>query len=155
MKEVTKERTNVEKYTVYQAVDGTEFNTREECQAYDDSAKGVLRGKLKELIVNGKYNGWDLMGGDEDNAIIAVKVPTEADIDIVLQNYYLDQPWILDYCHEASRSKLILAVNQAYREQDVILFGINCEDDLYFIDTRNNIIDRLNKLDKKEVENAE
>ena len=155
MKEVTKERTKVEKYIVYQAVDGTEFNTREDCQAYDDSAKGVLRGKLKELIVNGKYNGWDLMGGNEDNAIIAVKVSTEADIDIVLQNYYLDQPWILDDCHKASRSELILAVNQAYREQDVILFGINCDNDLYFIDTRNNIIDRLNKLDKKEVENAE
>ena len=155
MKEVTKERTKVEKYVVYQAVDGTEFSTREECQAYDDSAKGVLRGKLKELIVNDKYNGWDLMGGNEDNTVIAVKVPTEADIDIVLQNYYLDNPWILDDCHKASRSELILAVNQAYREQDVILFGINCEDDLYFIDTRNNIIDRLNKLDKKEVENAE
>ena len=155
MKEVTKERTKVEKYTVYEAVDGTEFNTREECQEYDNSAKGVLRGKLKNLIVNDKYNGWDLMGGNEDNAIIAVKVPTEADIDIVLQNYYLDNPWILQDGREELRNELILAVNQAYREQDVILFGINCDADLYCIDTRKNIIDRLNKLDKKEVDNVE
>ena len=155
MKEVTKERTKVEKYTVYEAVDGTEFNTREECQEYDNSAKGVLRGKLKDLIVNDKYNGWDLMGGNEDNAIIAVKVPTEADIDIVLQNYYLDNPWILQDGREEFRNELILAVNQAYREQDVILFGINCDADLYCIDTRKNIIDRLNKLDKKEVDNVE
>ena len=153
MKEVTKER--VQKYTVYQAVDGTEFNTREECQEYDNSAKGVLRGKLKDLIVNDKYNGWDLMGGNEDNAIIAVKVPTEADIDIVLQNYYLDNPWILQDGREEFRNELILTVNQAYREQDVILFGINCDADLYCIDTRKNIIDRLNKLDRKEVDNAE
>lgn len=155
MKEITKERTKVEKYTVYEAVDGTEFNTREECQAYDDSAKGVLRGKLKELIVNDKYNGWDLMGGNEDNTIIAVKVPTESDIDIVLQNYYLDNPWILDDFHKVPRSELILSVNQTYREQDVIIFGLNCDGHLYLIDTRNNIIDRLNKLDKEEVENAE
>jgi hypothetical protein len=153
MKEITKER--VQKYTVYQAVDGTEFNTVEECQKYDNSAKGVLRGKLKDLIVNDKYNGWDLMGGDEEHAIIAVKVPTEADIDVVLQNYYIDNPWILQDGREEFRNELILAVNQAYREQDVVLFGINCDADLYCIDTRKNIIDRLNKLDRKEADNVE
>lgn len=154
MKEVTKERTKVEKYTVYEAVDGTQFDFKEDCEKYDNSAKGVLRGKLKALIINDEYNGWDLMGGIEDNTIIAVKVPTEKDIDIVLQNYYLDQPWILRVENLERKARLILAVSQAYREQDVILFGINCDDDLYFIDTRNNIIDRLNKLDKKEKENG-
>lgn len=154
MKEITKERTKVEKYVVYQAVDGTEFNSMKECEQYDNSAKGVLRGKLKVLTVNDEYNGWDLMGGNEDNAIIAVKVPTEADIDIVLQNYYLDQPWILRDGNQDSKAKIILAVNQAYREQDVILFGINCDDELYFIDTRHNMVDRLNNLDKKEAENG-
>jgi hypothetical protein len=154
MKEITKERTKVEKYIVYEAIDGTQFDFKEDCEAYDNSAKGVLRGKLKGLIVNDEYNGWDLMGGIEDNTIIAVKVPTEKDIDIVLQNCYLDQPWILRVENLERKARLILAVSQAYREQDVILFGINCDDDLYFIDTRNNIIDRLNKLDKKEKENG-
>jgi len=152
MKEVTKERTKVEKYTVYEAVDGTEFNTREDCQAYDDSAKGVLRGKLKSLIVNDEWNGWDLMGGNEDNQVIAVAVPHEPDIDIIIQNYYCDHPWILQDSNVARKEKLVAAVNQAYKDQDIILFGINCDDNLYLIDTRNNIIDRLNKLDKKEIE---
>ena len=154
MKEVIKERTNVEKYTVYEAVDGTQFTRKEDCEKYDNSAKGVLRGKLKALIVNDEYTGWDLMGGNDDSTIIAVKVPTEADIDIVLQNYYFDQPWILNDGNQNSKAKIVLAVNQAYREQDVLLFGFNCDDELYFIDTRNNIIDRLNKLDKKEEENG-
>ena len=151
MKEITKERTITEKYTVYQAVDGTEFNSKEDCEAYDNSAKGVLRGKLKALTVNDEYNGWDLMGGNEDNPIIAVKVPTEEDIDIVLQNYYLDQPWILNNS-PVHLEKVKNAVNQAYKEGDIVLFGINCDDELYFIDTRNNIINRLNNLDKKEEE---
>ena len=149
MKEITKEHTKVEKYVVYQAVDGTEFNSKEDCEAYDNSAKGVLRGKLKALTVNDEYNGWDLMGGNEDNPIIAVKVPTEEDIDIVLQNYYLDQPWILNNS-PVHLEKVKNAVNQAYKEGDIVLFGINCDDELYFIDTRNNIINRLNNLDKKE-----
>lgn len=149
MKEVIKER--VQKYTVYEAVDGTQFTFKEDCEKYDNSAKGVLRGKLKALIVNDEYTGWDLMGGNDDNTIIAVKIPTEADIDIVLQNYYFDQPWILNDGNQNSKAKIVLAVNQAYREQDVILFGFNCDDDdLYFIDTRHNIVNRLNNLDKKE-----
>lgn len=149
MKEITKEHTKVEKYTVYEAVDGTEFNTREECQEYDNSAKGVLRGRLKELIVNDKYDGWELMGGNEDNTILAISVPSRAAVDIILQNYYLDQPWVLKN-DTVYLEKLKNAVNQAYREGDVVLFGLNCDDSLYFIDTRNNIIDRLNNLDKKE-----
>ena len=150
MKEITKEHTKVEKYIVYQAIDGTEFNTPEECRLYEGSAKSVLRGKLKALTVNDEYSGWDLMGGDDDHTIIAVKVPAEEDIDIVLQNYYIDNPWIFQDSREEFRSKFILAVNQAYREQDVILFGLNCDDELYFIDTRHNIVNRLNNLDKKE-----
>ena len=149
MKAITKECTKVEKYTIYEAVDGTQFDSKEECEQYDNSARGVLRGKLKVLTVNDTYNGWDLMGGNEDNAIIAVKVPTEADIDIVLQNYYLDQPWVLNNS-PVRLEKVKNAVNQAYKEGDIVLFGINCDDELYFIDTRNNIINRLNKLDKKE-----
>jgi hypothetical protein len=38
MKEVIKERTKVEKYIVYEAVDGTEFDFKEDCESYDNSA---------------------------------------------------------------------------------------------------------------------
>ena len=154
MKEIIREHTHIEKYTVYQAVDGTEFREKEECIKYDNSARGILRGSLKPLIVNDKWNGWDLMGGNEDNQVIAVKVPYESSIDIVLQNYYLDHPWILQETHTSMKEKLVNAVNQAYKEQDVVLFGINCDDELYLIDTRYNIIDRLNKLDKEEVKDV-
>jgi hypothetical protein len=150
MKEIIKERTKVEKYTVYQAVDGTEFDFKEDCERYDNSAQGVLRGKLKSLIVNDEWNGWDLMGGNEDNQVIAVAVPHESDIDIILQNYYCDHPWILQDSNVAMKEKLVAAVNQAYKDQDVILFGINCDGDYYFINSRQNIIDNLNVL-KQEI----
>ena len=148
MKEITKEHKTT--YTVYQAVDGTEFNTKEECEQYENSARGVLRGKLKSLTVNDIWNGWDLMGGNDDHQIIAVKVPDDHSIDIILQNYYLDQPWILRESNICRRENFVNVVHQAYKEQDVVLFGINCEGELYFIDTRNNIINRLNALDKGE-----
>lgn len=148
MKEITKEIQKIEKCTVWEAVDGTTFNSREECKKYEESAQGVLRGKLKEFIVNDKYDGWDLMGGFEDHTILAIKVPTEEAKDIILQAYYLDQPWVLT-ADTAHKAKAILLIDQAYREQDLILFGLNCDGDLYLIDTRMNIINRLDNLDKE------
>ena len=150
MKEIIKERTKVEKYTVYQAVDGTEFNNLEECANYEASAKGVLRGRLKEFIVNDSYNCWDLMGGNEDNACLAIAVPTEEAKCLILHNYYLDQPWILKSSNPAHKERVDNAVQQAFENNDIILFGLNCDDDLYLIDTRMNIINRLNNIDKKE-----
>ena len=148
MKEITKEK--VQKYTVYQAVDGTEFNDIKECKQYEESALGVLRGKLKPLIVNDQYDCWALLGGNEDNKCLAIKMSTEQDVDTVLQNYYLDAPWILKDLHKDVREKLVRCLNQAYAEKDIVLFGLNCDDRLYFIDTRNNIMSRLNSLDEKE-----
>lgn len=150
MKEIIKERTSVEKYTVYEAVDGTQFDYREDCEKYENSAKGVLRGKLSRLIVNDQYGEYSLFKcGCYDGTIIAVKLPTEADVDIVLQAYYLDNPYILTENNNACRTYLIDTLLQAYKEKDIVLFGFNCNDGLYLIDSRSNIIKRLVELTKK------
>lgn len=150
MKKVIKERTKVEEYVMYQATDGIEFNTQEECASYEASAKGVLRGRLKEFIVNDKYDCWDLMGGNENDTCLAVAVPTEEAKYVILQNYYLDQSWILESNNPSYKEKIDNAVQQAFENNDIVLFGLNCDGDLYLIDTRMNIINRLNNLDKKD-----
>ena len=53
MKEVTKEK--VQKYTVYEALDGTEFHDKAECEKYEESAKGVVKARIAKLTV-GKAN---------------------------------------------------------------------------------------------------
>jgi len=150
MKEVIKERTKVEEYVMYQATDGTEFNTQEDCASYEASAKGVLRGRLKEFIVNDRYNCWDLLGGDEEHQCLAIAVPTEEAKYVILQNYYLDQAWILKPDNSRYKERVDNAVQKAYENNDIILFGLNCDDNLYLIDTRMSIIDRLTNLDKKD-----
>ena len=150
MKELTKERTITQKYTVYQAVDGTEFNSREECEKYDNSAKGVLRGRLKEFVVTDKYDCRELFRGYEDNKCLALAVPTEEAIYVILHAYFLDRPWILEERNAESKERVEKAVRQAYENNDIVLFGLNCGDEMYFIDTRMNIINRLNSLDKNE-----
>lgn len=145
MKEKTKEikREIVETYTYYEATDGTIFDCDEECRKYENSALGVLRGRVSKLIVGEKTNAWDLMGGYEDNVVVAVAVPKEEDVNTILQMLYLQSP----YLNESRQKEIEAIVSKACEEKDIILFGINCEDEYYFINSRNNIINNLKSLD--------
>ena len=146
MKEIVKERTNVEKYKVYQATDGTEFMNYEECRIYENSALGVVRGNVAKLIVGRTNDAWELMGGNDDNSVIAIKMNCAADVDLVKQLFLLEHP----YYNETERKKLkqekFDIIDNAYNNGDVVLFGINCDGDYYFINSRQNIINNLNNL---------
>jgi hypothetical protein len=45
-------------------------------------------------------------------------------------------------------------MDYAYKQKDALIFGITCEGDYYFINSRQNIVNNLLNLDKKE-ENEE
>ena len=150
MKEITKERTKVEKYTVYQASDGAEFINYEECKKYEDSALGVVRGNVAKLIVGRTDSAWELMGGNDDNSVIAVKMNCVADVDLVKQLFLLEHPYYDSDERKEAKQKKFDIIEDAYNNNDVVLFGINCDGDYYFINSRLNIISNLNSLDKKE-----
>ena len=150
MKEVIKERTNVEKYKVYQASDGTEFMNYEECRKYEDSALGVVRGNVAKLIVGRTDDAWELMGGNDDNSVIAIKMNYAADVDLVKQLFLLEHPYYNETERKELKQKKFDIIEDAYNNNDVVLFGINCDGDYYFINSRLNIISNLNSLDKKE-----
>ena len=42
---------NITKVTKYEAIDGTLFSSKEECVKYEETAKCVLLGKYKRLVV--------------------------------------------------------------------------------------------------------
>lgn len=155
MKEKIKEvkREIVESYTYYEATDGTVFDSREECGKYESSALGVLRGRVSKLIVSEKTNAWDLMGGYDDNVVVAVAMSKEEDINTVLQMLYLESPHLISGGYESRRKEIEATVLKAYEEKDVILLGLNCENEYYFINSRNNIINKLMSLDKNVTKN--
>ena len=152
MKEITKERTITEKYTLYEAFDGQEFTDRKECQKYEESALGVARGKVQNLFVSTGNDAWTLMGGCDDNEVVAVKLENSTDIDTFLQWLYLECPWYLDDLRRERKAEVESIVRIAFDRKDVILMGRNCDGDYYFINSRQNIIDNLMALDKKEEE---
>ena len=149
MKEIVKEHTNVEKYKVYQASDGTEFINYEECRKYEDSALGVVRGNVAKLIVGRSDDAWELMGGNDDNSVIAIKMNCAADVDLMKQLFLLEHPYYNEDERKELKQKKFDIIDSAYNNGDAVLFGINCEGNYYFINSRQNIIDNLNNLTEK------
>ena len=151
MKEIRNEIIKKEYTYKYESFDGIEFNTEEECEKYENSAEGVLKLKFQDLIVD-KQNAWDLMKGYDDNDVIGLKLAKEEDKDTVLQLYLLQNPQLLD---EDERSKNWLKeyrsyINKAYEDNDLLLMGINCDGDYYFIGTRNMIVEKLKNFGEAE-----
>lgn len=150
MKEITKERTYTEEYTLYEAFDGQEFTDKMECQKYEESALGVARGKVQNLFINKGKDAWTLMGGCDDHEVVTVKFNNVTDKDTFLQWLYLECPWYLNDSHKERKAEVEAIVRIAFEIKDVILLGKNCDGDYYFINSRQNIIDNLIDLDKKE-----
>jgi hypothetical protein len=141
MKEVTKEK--IQKYTMYEALDGTEFHDKAECQKYEESAKGVIRARIAKLIV-GRGNEWELLAGSDDHEVIGIKMKTGRDLEYVKQFLLMECSWY--------NNEIFDIIEKAYDNDDIVLFGISVDGDYYWINSRQNIIDNLLNLGKKKEE---
>lgn len=153
MKEVIKERTKVEKYIVYESVDGIEFYTEEECAIYEASAKGVIISKIAKMM-RGTGNAWDILGGCDDHKVVAIKMNSPEDLDAVKQFFLLENPYYNKESNKELKEAKFNIMDYAYKQNDALIFGITCEGDYYFINSRQNIINNLMALDKKEEEDV-
>lgn len=153
MKTIQKEVKRIEHVTMYQAPDGTEFNSADECLKYENSAKGVMRSRISDLIVydsrNTSEDAWSILGGMDDNDIIGVKMNTMDDFNTVCQFFLLESPWYNGEERKEQRNAKIKIIKEAFCVGDIVLFGITCDDDCYIINSRMGIINTLNSLEDK------
>lgn len=126
MKEVTKEKKST--YTVYQATDGTEFNSKEECLKYEDTVKCMLLTKYKPLVKrsDSEYNIFNT-GSDEYMIDILHPLATKPDIDILIQLCRLYNSNRKDDYYDNIRNKL----KECLKTKDIILIGRGTEYDRY------------------------
>lgn len=144
MKEITKEKKST--YTVYQAIDGTEFNSKEECQKYEDTAKCLLLTKYKPLVKR-TASEYDIFstGNDEYMIDILQYLSSESDIDILIQldRLYCGDRKLNDDFYDNMRSKL----EKCLKNRDVILIGRGTEydgyDNFYVLATLQEITDNI------------
>lgn len=146
MKEIKKEIVRKEYTYKYEAFDGTQFSLKEECEKYEKSAEGVLKFKFQKLIVD-KANAWDLMRGYDDSDVIGIKLAKKEDKDTVLQLFLFMYPYYAkDDLNDALKKWLEQYksyIDEAFENKDILLMGINCEGEYYFIGTKNGIMKNL------------
>ena len=147
MKQISKEKTTT--YSVYVATDGTEFDNAEECLQYEKSALGMLNAKLKKYIV-WEGNEYDLWRNDTEYNTIAVELKTQEAVDTLLHIYYLQHSYLLLDEHKNRREVFEALVDETFKNKDLLILGINCDNEYYYIDSRNNVVNRLLNLDKKD-----
>lgn len=150
MKEIQKTKEHIEYITIYQANDGTEFTNKEECEKYENSAHAVVRTKFLKLVIDKKteYNLFN--AGNDEDIVYLVKLNSQEDADAVLQLYYLDNPYVLrdEETPRKCKERAYTLVTTALKEHDVLYVGENYDGEIYLIDTRANIINRLLEADK-------
>jgi hypothetical protein len=85
MKKVVKEekREYIEHITIYVANDGTEFTCEAECHQYEESALGVLYGKLKEITIAEEVS-YEADDGS-DNLYNCIVPQTQEHLDVMNQ----------------------------------------------------------------------
>lgn len=135
-------------YTVYQAIDGTEFNSKEECQKYEDTAKCFLLTKYKPLVKR-TVSEYDIFntGSDEYMIDILQYLSSESDIDILIQlnRLYYSGRKLDDDFYNNMRSKL----EKCLKNRDIVLVGRGTEydgyDNFYILATLQEITDNITK----------
>ena len=149
MKEVLKERTVYDTY--YEAVDGTSFRSKEECEKYEESANGVLRSKFKNSIIKEGTEYSIFSVGSDESIVYAVKIETNADADTVKQLWIMSHTYIANterytkYLEEA-----FAKIDEAHTKGDILFVGEDCEGGIYIIDTRAHFMENIQNVGKEQ-----
>lgn len=145
MKEVEFKKETIEYIKKYVAYDEEVFDSKEECQKYENSAECILKYRFKQHVINNTFNEWSLLStGDSGYLIDIVEIPDDDAVKDIVQYYSFCHSYMTEECLEKFTSK----VKKAYNEQDLLIFGYNYDNELYFIDSRNNIVSRLNNISR-------
>lgn len=144
MKEIQKEIS--QHVTVYEAIDGTEFTSKEQCKKYEESAKCVLMAKYNKLILKSDTM-WNFFNvGSDEETVDIVKLNGLPDIDVILKLIALNSPvQAASHPEWLQEKEDILA--RAIKEDSPVVIGRGYEGDCFYIYfTIFDLIKKLNSL---------
>lgn len=134
MKEIVKEVTRTEKITEYEAIDGTVFESCDECKKYDESARAVLMSKYKKLVIK-TQNEYDTFFycGCEDNEVDIIRIKTKEDADLLKQIYFFINPYKKKGELDGYTIMEFEAIDRALKENDVLFIGRGYDDESFWV----------------------
>lgn len=141
---MVEKQTVIESYkTIYEAIDGTEFMSKDECRKYEESAQCVLMAKYNKLVTKSDTE-WELFGVGSDESIVdVVRLNGEQDVDVILQLIALENPTISSKQPEWLIEK-DKRLTTALKEDSPVFIGRGYEQDCFYLCT--TVCEMVSKL---------
>lgn len=150
MTERKEELKRIETIIHYVATDGTEFQDKEECEKYEQSAKCALKSNFNKLVIkSGTEQEFFTVGEDCDAVVYAVKMKTAEDVLTVKQLWAIDHPYVYkdDYTVKEEYkdwvNKAFGLIDKAYEDDDILFVEESYDEGIYILNTRNNVYLKL------------
>lgn len=121
------EKRNAES-TVYVAVDGTEFSSKNDCIAYEKTLECVLKSKINIHIVN----EWNLCYGDEEH-----------DVEVITGNSDDVKIYVAHKLSFYGNEQEIINTIKSIKHDSVTLLFKNCEDFAFKAITLDDFIENI------------
>ena len=142
MKKVTE--TKVINRSMFEAIDGTRFESQTECERYEKTAFCVLNQKYKNYVVyhGSEYDIWRI--GSEEYELDLVVVPTPEAIEHILQMYVYYEPNL----SEQKYSEIKELIQSAYSNETTLIIDRGYNGNECFYIGKFTMQDRINHLKK-------
>lgn len=110
--------------TVYEAVDGTQFNSADECKKYEQSAAGIIHARFNSLEKQ-KIDSEEIAMGLTDCTAYIIKPKLKSDVTTIAQ-YISFKSGISE--------QVIAMIQKAYEECKHLVILSNCNNDYIWIE---------------------
>ena len=134
----------------YEAIDGTTFKDKAECEKYDNTAEAVLRQRYQPLVLK-TISEWDLFKcGSEECYYDLVMVNNVNDVENILKLMLFHHSYLTTESNKNKLAEIEKLCTQAMREGDIILISKGYENDSFWVsDTWNNRFNHIsNEISK-------
>ena len=136
------------KYTVdvYEAIDGTRFSDKTECEIYEKSAKCLLLSKYNKLIIKRDFE-YNIFGfGSEDDYVDIVKILCREDINVIMQTLGVINPHLLEERYKERYDKYQSILVKALEEGDLVFIFRGYDDSVFSVE--GTLSDRIYNIAK-------
>lgn len=134
----------------YEAIDGTTFKDKAECEKYDNTAGAILNHKYQPLVLK-TISEWDLFKcGSEECYYDLVIANNISEVENILKLTLLHHNYLTTESYKDKLSEIEKLCTQAMQEGDIILISRGYENDSFWVsDTWNNRFNHIsNEISK-------
>lgn len=118
----------------YEAIDGTRFPDKAECEIYEKSARCLLLSKYNKLVIK-KETEYNIFAcGSEDGYVDIVKILCREDIDVIMQTLGIINPHMLQDGNKERYNKYQDILIKAWNENDLVFIFRGYDDDGFWIE---------------------